>query len=101
MTIGAIYLILGIVFLISGILLLRKLKIYYRVFYNNVRCTLWTSATLLSLTLLIRGILNVLRFADYIELDEAIGESEVNNTYFAPFYDLFMFVFADMIPICA
>eukprot|EP00347_Sterkiella_histriomuscorum_P007571 403348407 len=101
LTIGVIYLILGVIFFISGVLLLRKLKIYYRTFYQNVRFTLWISASLLSATLLVRGILNVLRFADYIELDEELQESDQQNTYFEPLYETFMFVFADMIPICS
>lgn len=81
--------------------MLRKLKKYYNVFYRNVRCTLWASACILSVTLLIRGVLNVLRFADYIELDQELEDSEDHDSYFAPFYETFMFVFADMIPICA
>lgn len=62
--VAIIYLILGVVFFIVGLLLLRKLKKFYTEFYLNVKCTLWTSAVLLSFSLLIRGILNLIRFTD-------------------------------------
>lgn len=98
---GIIYEVLGLLFLISGILLLRKIKHNFRDFYISVRCKLWSSAILLSCTLLLRGTLNILRFAGGTSLNDEIIESENNNTYFAPLYDTFFFVFGDMLPITA
>lgn len=60
---------LGIAFFISGVLLLRKLKLYYFEFFKNVRVKLWLSVSLLSFTLLLRGILNIARAMDGSELD--------------------------------
>jgi hypothetical protein len=51
--------------------------------------------------LLLRGSLNIIRFASGTTLNEEIIESEINDTYFAPLYDTFFFVFGDMLPITA
>ena len=72
LTIGIIYLTLAFVFFISGVLLLRKLKKYFFSFYRMVSVKLWLSTALLSVTLLIRGILNVVRYADNNYLDNLI-----------------------------
>lgn len=60
---------------------------------------LWVSAVLLSSTLLIRGLLNIIRFADRSVLETNYRNSAENDTYFAPLYDSLMFVFSDFIPI--
>ena len=101
LTVATIYLILGVAFFLVGFILLRKLKKYYTEFYENVRCTLWTSAMLLSFSLLIRGVLNLIRFTDSAHIDSDIEDSESEDTSFAAFYDAFMFFFTDMVPICA
>ena len=101
MATGLIYAILGTLFLISGILLLRKIKRYYRDFYENVKVKLWFAALLLSFTLLLRATLNIIRFAAATELNDEIIESELNDTFFAPLYDTFFFFFGDMLPITA
>lgn len=98
---GIIYEILGLLFLISGILLLRKIQKFFRPFYDSVKFKLWSSALLLSCTLLLRGTLNILRFADATSLNDEIDQSEKDNTYFAPMYDTFFFFFGDMVPISA
>jgi hypothetical protein len=66
-----------------------------------VRIKLWSSAILLSFTLLLRGTLNIFRFTDGTTLDEEIEKSEEENTYFAPLFDAFLFIFGDMLPITA
>ena len=66
---GIIYLSLGTIFFISGVLLLRKLNKFFIDFYMNVRIKLWTTVCLLSLTLLLRGALNTIRVLDESELN--------------------------------
>lgn len=72
LTTGIIYIALGTVFFVSGVLLLRKIKTYYRAFYMAVRGKLWFSAVLLSFTLFLRGLLNVLRYVDFGSLNQKI-----------------------------
>lgn len=75
LTTGVVYLALGSTFFLFGVLLLRKLKIYYKDFYKNTNVKLWLSVCLLSTTLLIRGILNVIRTADDTDLDDELSKS--------------------------
>lgn len=42
-----------------------------------------------------------MRFFDSSGLDEAIDESDILNTIFAPLYESFFFVFSDLLPILA
>lgn len=82
-------------------LLIRLLKEHYRSFYEPIKKQLWTATILLSVTLLIRATLDLVRYFDSTGLEEAIDESLIMNTVFAPLYDSFLFVFSDLIPILA
>lgn len=92
---------LGVAFLTSGLKLIALLKENYGSFYINIKKQLWIATILLSVTLLIRATLDLLRFFDSSGLDKAILDSEYNNTLFAPLYDSFVFVFSDLLPIIA
>ena len=98
---GLIYLALSIAFMISGLLLIKLLRLHFGSFYKPIKKQLWTATILLSLTMLIRAVLDLVRFFDSTGLDDAIAESEYFNTNFAPLYESFFFLFSDLIPIIA
>ena len=62
---------------------------------------MWAATIILSVTLLIRSLLDLLRFFDSSGLDDAINESDELNTIFAPLYESFFFLFSDLLPILA
>ena len=62
---------------------------------------MWTATILLSVTLLVRATLDLIRYFDSSGLDDAILYSEIYNTIFAPLYDSFLFIFSDLLPILA
>lgn len=45
--------------------------------------------------------MDLVRYFDSTGLDEAITESEIMNTMFAPMYDSLLFVLSDLMPILA
>jgi hypothetical protein len=94
-------LILGLAFLTSGLKLINLLKQNYEEFYNTIKKQLWTATILLSVTLLLRATLDLLRYFDSSGLDIALAKSAYLNTLLAPLYDSFLFLFSDLIPILA
>lgn len=60
---------------------------------------LWLSVGILSFTLFFRGLINIIRFADYHIIDDDYDTSIEEDTYFAPLFDFFFFVFSDLLPI--
>ena len=76
------------------------MKEYFAVFYDKVKTKVWAATILLSISLLIRSILNLLRFSN-IGLNEKIAESLDNDTWFTPLYNLCLFIFSDVAPISA
>jgi hypothetical protein len=98
---GLIYLLLGVAFLTSGLMLISLLKSNFGSFYQSQKKQLWAATIILSVTLLIRSLLDLLRFFDSSGLDDAINESDELNTIFAPLYESFFFLFSDLLPILA
>ena len=97
--VGIIFSLLAITFFMTSLVLIRTLKKYYPLFYENVKTKLWIAAGLLSIPLMIRAILNFVR--DWTALNEEIIISEINNTWASPGYNLFLYLFADIVPIAA
>lgn len=56
---------------------------------------------MLSATLWVRGVFDLVRYFDKTGLEQAINESIRNDTYVAPLYDSMLFLFSDLIPIVA
>lgn len=98
---GLIYLTLGTAFIISGVQLITCIKTHYQNMYSSLKAPLWTATILLSVTAWVRAALDIIRYIDKSGLGKAIYESEVNNTWFAPAYDSFLFIFSDLLPISA
>ena len=59
---GVVFLVLSIMFLIVGVVLIHKLKIHVEPFYKKVKGLVWTATLVLTITLMIRGVLNLIRF---------------------------------------
>ena len=85
----------------SGLMLISRLKAGYGKFYKKLKKPIWFATILLSVTLLIRACLDIVRYIDQSGLDNAIDESIENNTVLAPLYDSAFFLFSDLIPIMA
>lgn len=98
---GVIYLVLSVAFMICGLSLISQLKKHYPDFYSSVKLPIWMATILLSITMLVRSALDIIRFVDKTGLDKAISDSWINNTYFAPLYNSMLFLFSDLIPILA
>lgn len=95
---GIIYFTLSMAFLASGLLLISSLNQHFHKFYVQIKKPIWFATIFLSVTLFIRATLDVVRYVDQTGLDDAISESEENNTLFAPLYDTFLFVMSDLFP---
>ena len=91
--------ILAICFFVISVVLIKTLKNYYPIFYVNVKVKLWLAAVFLSFPLIVRTVFNLVR--DFTPLDDEIYESEINNTWLSPWYNLILFLFADVLPIAA
>ena len=52
---------LGLTFLFVGIIMNHQIKRYYRDFYAEYKCNLWTATMMLALPLLFRGIFDGMR----------------------------------------
>lgn len=95
---GAIYFVLSLAFLTSGLMLINALKSYFGKFYTQISKPIWFATVFLSLTLFIRATLNIVRYLDQTGLDDAIDESIEENTVFAPLYDTTLYVLSDLFP---
>ena len=69
----AIFFLLSFIFFISGLILILKLKKHVREFYNNTKGTLWMATIILSSSLLVRAVLNLIRSST--DLSEKTFES--------------------------
>jgi hypothetical protein len=92
---------MGVVFQISGVVLIRKLREYHWKYYMIVACKLWISAIVLSTSLILRGILTIVRYGIREYIRKVMNKSYKENNLFAPLYDTVVFIFIDMIPIWA
>lgn len=59
--ITAIFFLLSFIFFVSGLVLILKLKRHVRAFYVKVKGTIWLATIILSVSLLIRAVLNLIR----------------------------------------
>ena len=84
----------GILFLVVGLAMNDRLKRYFNSFYQENKCTLYFSTFGLSVPLLFRGTLNLLR----LYANEWIGKWTENPENSVSFYIIFS-VFAEAIPI--
>lgn len=98
---GFIYLSLSLSFLATGLILIMRLKKNFHFFYESIKRSIWWCMGLLSATLMIRGTLDIVRFADESGLDSEYEESYIENTYFASLFDAILFILCDMLPISA
>lgn len=89
---GFVFIILGLGFLISGILTIRTLKQLYKEFYKDNKCALTVATMCLSLPLITRGIVSI-----------AVSSNE-NFREFAYFneitFDSLFYVIGTIIPVC-
>jgi hypothetical protein len=60
--VGILYSLLSITFLLSGCLLLYKLKTHLTLFYKKVNCKVYAATFILSFSLLIRAVLNLVKY---------------------------------------
>lgn len=64
MATGLIYLFLSCAFIISGLLLIYRLRRHFPSFYLKIRGPTWLATGLLSSTLLVRAVLDIVRYID-------------------------------------
>ncbi len=57
----AIFFLLSFIFFVSGLILIMKLKKHVRGFYNKTKGTIWLATIILSTSLLVRAVLNLIR----------------------------------------
>jgi hypothetical protein len=62
MFVGVLFLILSIIFFISGFILIRALHKDFTGFYEIIKLKIWLATILLSAPLMARGIFNILRY---------------------------------------
>lgn len=96
---GVYYTFLGLVFFVAGVLLIFKLKIHVEAFYTLVKGKIWMATIILSITSLIRGILNLIRY--FTALNDRIYYSQQDNTSFAPAFLFSYFILSDVFPMLA
>jgi hypothetical protein len=83
--------------MLSGFLLLRKLKDHVHIFYQKVKGKVLFATLILSLSILVRAVINLVR--SFTALEQKIYQSQVDNTNFAPVFLSFYFVFSDVVPL--
>lgn len=95
-----IFLLLSILFLVTGLALIKNLKDNIPAFYDKFWNSLWIATIILFLSLLVRGILNDIRYFD-TDLNMKINQSEMDDTIQAVIYNVFLFLFSDILPLLA
>jgi hypothetical protein len=74
-TASILFLILGVVFFITGIIMLYNAKKYFNGFYKDFRCYLWAATIFLTVPLFSRGVY------DYFEIFNATFASWTDKNY--------------------
>ena len=89
---GLMFCLLSFMFLFIGCLIQARLKKYFPVFYKENRTMLWIATFSLTICLIIRGILDTVRY--FIpSINKKLNKNEA-------LYNFFSFLFCDIIPIC-
>lgn len=95
-----IFLILGISFLISGMFLIREIRKRSKSVHNKLKRILYIATCVLSVSLLLRGMINIIRLY-VLDIRKAQDESIENDTWFASVFEIVFFALADFIPIAS
>ncbi len=98
---GIIFLVLFIIFFFVGIVILYKLKVNFTSFYEKAKYKVLIATLILSISLLIRGALNIVRYESNSTLNFQLLMSIVHDTYFAPVFNAVFFLLTDIVPITA
>lgn len=93
------YLVIGVTYFVVGFLLLRASRMNYPEFYNNSKCKVLAATLILSLTMLTRFFLSLMRVVT--NLNQDIARSIADDSYFAPLFQSILFVASDSIPVIA
>ena len=89
-----IFSILAVLFIVTGIILISKLKSNFQAFYKEFRCIMITASCLLTIPLTFRAIF------DGIKLASPRFYDRVNDTYKAnAIYNFFFFLLTTYLPI--
>ena len=89
---GVNFIIVGCLFMLSGVLINIRLKTYFKEFYDENFRTLWLATVMLSIPLIFRGTIDILRCIDK-ELEEFI---QMNSMWYSPVF----WILTDLIPLC-
>lgn len=89
---GTCLFIVGIIFLIFGILINFRIKDYFYDFYDENTCLLWTATYCLSVPIIVRGLLDLGRYITP-DFDKWIRR---NSMFYTPLF----YIFGDIIPLC-
>ena len=89
-----LFTILAIIFFAVGCFMLRRIRLYFKGFYKEFGCQLWTANVLLTLPLTFRAIFDALRYDSAWENYWILSE----NYYRLCGYNLLLFTFGTYIP---
>lgn len=90
---------LGVAFFCSGLVLITVMSKHFNKFFIKVKNKLYIATVALSLSLFVRGVINLTRYLDETELHQFIINSRKYNTVGAPIFNSLMFLVSDCIPI--
>ena len=94
------FLILGIILFIVGSLMLNRLRLYFKDFFNEFGCNLWMANILLTLPLGFRAFFDAMRYdtawADFWQLSD-VAQDDI-NMYRLATYNVLLFIFGTYIP---
>lgn len=93
-----VFMLLGIIFFTVGVLMLRRLRIYYKGFFKQFGCSLWVANIMLTLPLCFRAILDWMSHYN-TWIDWWFSENDDGNNYYKEsMYNLMVFLFGTYIP---
>ena len=88
------FLMLGIIFFTVGCLMLRRLRKYYKGFFKEFGCSLWTANIMLTVPLAFRAVFDCLS----LDKDWFAYWFEDQNYYRMAMYNVLLFVLGTYIP---
>ena len=89
------FMLLGIIFFAVGVMMLRRLRIYYKGFFKEYGCSLWVANVMLTLPLCFRALFDALQFDNAWEYYWFPVEA---NLYRSSMYNLMLFLFGTYLP---
>lgn len=90
------FMLLAILFFTVGVLMLRRLRLYYKGFFKEFGCSLWVANVMLTLPLCFRAVFDWLYF-DKAWINYWFSDED-ENFYKESMYNLMVFTFGTYIP---